>query len=543
MVAKLVTAEEAAALIKDGATITVSGIGGTMYPQQVLAAIEVRFLAEGHPQGLFWFDPSPTGAGPGFEHLAHEGMLKRVIESWFVPMPELIKLIKANKVEAYSYPLATAHFLVREIAAGRQGYLTQVGLHTYVDPRQGGARLNAGTTEELVEVRQFGGEEWLWYKGFPIDVAIIRGTSADEVGNIGYEEETLSLSALNQAQAAKSSGGIVIAQVKRRVRKGGIHPRAVLVPGWLVDYVVVDPNQPQSANFPDRYVEGLTGTVRVPDPPITVYAISADKLAARRAALELRSDTVINVGAGVAGAAMAPVAWEEGIAPLLTITVEHGNVHGLHGGMSGINPTYMPDYVALFHHYFGGNLDACFLAMAQIDKEGNNNLNYFGGILTGPGGAMDIAQGTRKVVFCGPFTADGLQVEAKGGRLSIVREGKITRFVDRVDQICFNGRDFWAMGKEVLYVTERAVFRLTASGLELIEVAPGIDLERDVLGRMQFRPSISPQLKIMDPRIFDSAPMGLHKDWTGQPFLPQVDMVLTETPSYGPQLAWQRESR
>ncbi|MBI3954137.1 MAG: hypothetical protein HY330_06455, partial [Chloroflexi bacterium] len=207
------------------------------------------------------------------------------------------------------------------------------------------------------------------------------------------------------------------------------------------------------------------------------------------------------------------------------------------------NPTYMPDYISLFHHYFGGNLDACFLAMAQVDKEGNNNLNYFGGILTGPGGAMDIAQETRKVVFSGPFTANGLQVEAKGGRLRIVREGSVTRFVNRVEQICFNGRDFWAMGKDVLFATERAVFRLTATGIELVEVAPGIDLEREVLGRMEFRPAISPHLKQMDPRIFDPAPMGLHRDWTGRPFVPTVEVVTAETPSYGPQVALQREQQ
>ncbi len=542
MVAKAISVEQAASLIMDGATITVSGIGGTMYPETVMAALEARFLADGHPQGLFWFDPSPTGTGPGFEHLAHEGLLRRVIESWFVPMPNLIAMIKANKVEAYSYPLATGHFLTREIAAGRQGYLTKVGLHTYVDPRQGGARLNARTTEDMVEVREFGGEEWIWYKGFPISVAIIRGTSADEVGNIGYEEETHSLSALNQAQAAKSTGGIVIAQVKRRVKKGALHPRHVLVPGWLVDFIVVDPQQPQSAGFPDRYIEGATGGLLVPEPPITVHAMSPDKLAGRRAALELHPGDVINVGAGTGATGMVPSAREEGLAPLYTHTAEHGTVVGLHGGFTGatvINPTYMPDYVTLFHHYYGGNLASCFLALGEVDKEGNNNLNRLGDLLIGPGGSMDIAQGTRRIIFCGTFTAGGLQVEAKGGRLRIVREGSIRRFVNRIQDICFNGRDFWALGKDVIFVTERAVFRLTAKGIELTEVAPGIDVEREVLGRMEFRPEVSPQLKQMDARIFDPKPMGLHLEWTGQPFVPKVEMVTAEAHSFGPQLALQ----
>ena len=545
MVAKLISAEDAAALVKDGATITIAGIGGGA--EQVLEALEVRFLTDGHPKDLFWFEPSPTGAGPGFEHLSHEGLIKRVIESWFVTKPELIRLIKANKIEGYSYPLATSHFLVREIAAGRKGYLTKVGLHTYVDPRQGGARLNTRTAEEMVEVREFGGEEWLWYKGFPIDVALIRGTSADEVGNVGFEEESRSLSVLNQAQAAKSSGGIVIAQVKRRVRKGAIHPRSVLVPGWLVDYIVVDPNQPQSPAFPDRYVEGLSGSPRVPEPPIMVYPLNADKLAGRRAALELHPGEVINVGAGVGMSGMGPVTREEGISELFTTTAEHGEVWGLNGGFPGatlgtvINPTYIPDYVTVFHNYYGGNLASCFLAMAQVDKEGNNNLNYFGGILSGPGGAMDIAQGTRRVIFCGPFTANGLEVEAKGGRLRILREGSITRFVNRVESICFNGRDFWAMGKDVLFVTERAVFRLTATGIELIEVAPGVDVERDVLGRMEFRPEVSPQLKQMDARIFEDKPMGLHQDWTGTTFMPTVEMIKGETISFTPHVLLQKE--
>lgn len=245
---------------------------------------------------------------------------------------------------------------------------------------------------------------------------------------------------------------------------------------------------------------------------------------------------------------MGPATREEGIDSLYTLTVEHGNIYGLHGGLHGgpsaamvINPVYMPDYVSLFHHYYGGNLDACFLAMAQVDKKGNNNLNRFGGIISGPGGSIDIAQGTRKVVFCGSFTAGGLEVEAKNGQLRIVREGSITRFVDRVEDICFNGRDFWAMGKDVLFVTERAVFRLTAAGIELMEVAPGIDLERDVLGRMEFRPEISPQVKQMDARIFDERPLDLRMEWTGRRFEPQVEMVAAPTPSFTPQVLLQKQ--
>ncbi len=521
MAPKVITAEEAARLIQSGDSITVGGIVGTMLPETVLAALEARFLTEGEPHDLTWYDPSPTGAGPGYEHLAHEGMLKRVYESWFPPMPELVSLIQQEKVEAYFIPLATGHLLLRETAAGKPGLLSQMGLQTVVDPRLGGGRLNRKAKEPLTRVVEVMGEEHLFYPSVPIDVAIIRGTTADEAGNIGLEEEPLSLGLFYQAMAARRCQGIVIAQVKRLAQRGSIHPRQVVVPGMLVDYLVLDPQQKQNETFPDRYIPGQDGMIRIPEPPAAVYPLTADKIAGRRAALELAPGTVINVGAGIPGAALVPVTREEDIQDLLTTTTEHGTIAGAPGGVTGapgwpLNPPAMLTYQELFDYYYGGGLDACFLAFGELDKEGNVNLLRFGGAFIGPGGSMDIAHSTKRVVFCATFTARGLQVAAAEGKLTIVHEGQSHRLVDKVQDLCFNGKEMYRRGKEVLYVTERAVFRLGPNGPVLTEVAPGVDVERDVLGQMDFRPAVSPELRRMDARLFREQAMGLRQALGGE---------------------------
>lgn len=516
MAPKLISADEAARLVKSGDTITVGGIVGTMLPEKVLAALEARFLTEGEPSGITWYDPSPTGAGPGYEHLAHEGLLKRVYESWFPPMPELVSLIQQDKVEAYFIPLATGHLLLREIAAGKPGLYSKVGLHTVVDPRQLGGRLNNATKEPLTQVVQLAGEERLFYPGFPINVAIIRGTTADEAGNISLEEEALTLGIFYQALAAKHSGGVVIAQVKRVARKGSINPRQVVVPGVLVDYLVLDPGQVQNETFPDRYILGQDGAVRVPEPPVQVNPLVADKVAARRAALEIWPGMNFNVGAGIPGSWMVPLTREEDVQELVTISVEHGNFMGAPGGLAAVpgwplNPPFMLSYQELFDYYYGGGIDGCFLAFGEMDREGNVNLLRFGGATIGPGGSMDIAYGAKKVVFCASFTAQGLQIATGDGKLRIVQEGKSRRLVGQVQDICFNGKEMQRADKEVVYITERAVFRLGSTGPVLTEVAPGIDVERDVLGQMGFRPAIVPDLKTMDERIFHEKEMGLRR--------------------------------
>ena len=517
--------EEAAGLIRNGETLTVSGIGGLLLPEKVLAALEARFISEGEPRDLTWFDPSPTGAGPGFEHLAHEGMLKRVIESYFTGKPELTRMVVEEQVEAYSFGLGSLHLLTRDIATGRSGHLTKVGLNTYMDPRQQGGKLNRRAQEDLVELVEVKGDEYLFYKAFPINVALIRGTTADEEGNITMEEEPVSAGALFQALAAKRSGGRVIAQVKRLAAKSSLHARQVVVPGLFVDAIVVDEQQHQSENFPDREVAGIDPRVRAPEPPRGYFInrqgklqdalpLDADKLVARRAALELRPGQVINAGGGIPHWVLMPLTLEEQCQDLIDVSLEHGVLGGTqHGSAWHLNPTAFMDYQTTFTFFQGGGLDTTFLGMGEMDKEGNVNVCRFGGLLSGPGGAVDIAHDTKKIVFCGTFTA-GVQIQATGGKLRIIKEGKARKLVDRVELVCFNGRQMWEQGKEVLYITERAVFRLGAEGPVLVEKAPGADVERDILQQMGFRPRIAPNLQEVDGCVFSPGLMGLRSRMT-----------------------------
>jgi propionate CoA-transferase len=537
MASKVVDVEQAVGLVASGNTVTVSGILGVLYPEKVMAALAARFLSTGEPRDLTWFDPTPTGRGPGFEHFAHQGMLKRVIDSWYTPFPELVNMIQENQVEAYCLPLGTLHLLVREMARGSPGLLSQVGLNTYVDPRVQGGKLNSMTQEDLIKVIDYEGEDWLLYKTFPVDAAIIRGTTADEDGNLSVEEEPLTLGILYQAMAAKNSGGKVIAQVKRLAARGTIPPRKVEVPGILVDAIVLEPNQVQNETFPDRHTPGLAGEFRVPEPPIEIVPLDCDKVIARRAAMELRPGQVINCGGGIPILTFLPVAREEGVQELVTVTIEHGSLGGLFTALgSSANPTTMLTYQPLFDFYHGGGLDLTFLGIGQADQEGNINLDKFGPTVAGAGGSMDIAHATEKVVFCGTFTQGGLEAQAGDGKIAIVQEGRNKKFLKEVELITLNGRDMWRKGKDVLYITERAVFRLREQGPELVEIAPGIDLERDIIGQMEFRPIIADGLREMDSRIFHDEEMGLRRDLLGEdaPARPDLPRVRVEN------VGWER---
>ncbi|MBI3953428.1 MAG: acyl CoA:acetate/3-ketoacid CoA transferase, partial [Chloroflexi bacterium] len=468
------------------------------------------------------------------EPLSHEGFLKRVVGGYYKPHPALGDLINRNKVEAYMYPLGTLGFWCQQMAAGRSGYLTQVGLETYLDPRQGGGKLNAITTEDLVSLVTLQGQEYLWYKELPITAALIRATTADEDGNLSLEEETLTMSILYQALAAKRSGGVVIAQVKKLVPAGSIHPRMVVVPGFLVDCLVVDPDQHVNEATPDR--DWLRQTERVPRPPAPVlvspdaevwkqwllearlspqaldnpYPLSADKLIARRAALEFKRGEVVNVGAGPPLRNINPVAMEEDIDEDIELTSETGVVGGINNGSGlNINVRYYFDTPGIFSFYNAGLITTTYLGMLDFDRQGNVNNMKYGDTWVGPGGSIDIAHNVRKIVFVGTFSAGGLKTEASDGRLAIVQEGSSPRAVDRVQWVCFNGPKMFREGKEVLYITERAVFKLSAQGPLLTEVAPGVDIERDVIGRMGFRPAIARDLRPMDGRIFRRGLMGL----------------------------------
>ena len=517
--AQFLSPEEAARLVPDGATVLLTGSGGgLMDADRVYQALEKRFLETGHPQHLTLVHVTGIGdgKGAGVDRFAHEGMVRRVIGGHWGWSPRMAELALANKIEAYNLPQGVLSLLTCEIAAHRLGLLTHVGLHTFVDPRLQGGKLNAAAREELVEVVHLAGEERLFYRAFPVDVAIVRGTTADERGNISTEWEAVDLDVLSAAQAAHNSGGLVIAQVKRLARAGSLHPRAVKIPGHLVDAVVVVPEQWQTVEA--EYNPAFSGEIRVPVQAIAPLPPGVRKFIARRAALELRPDAVVNLGFGIPDG-VANVAAEEGIFDRVVFSVEQGIVGGVpaKGAIfgAGTNPDMIVDAPSQFNFYHGGGLHLAFLGAAQIDQHGNVNVSKFGDTIAGCGGFIDISQNAKKVVFCGTFTARGLRASAEDGRLKIESEGAVRKFVAEVEQITFSGRYALERGQDVLYVTERAVFRLTPEGLELLEVAPGTDLERDILAQMDFRPHVHRQPPEMDNRIFTSEKMGLseQKPW------------------------------
>ena len=514
--AKVMTVSEAVkAYIKDGMTITFGGFIGSAHPEEVSLTIEQEFLATGSPNNLTLLYCAGMGDSneKGLNHLGHEGLVAKIIGGHWGLVPKLQKLALENKAAAYNLPQGVISQLYRDIAAGKPGVITHVGLKTYVDPRLEGGKINQKAAEagDIVEVINIRGQDKLFYHAFPIDVAVIRATYADERGNCTMEHEGVTLDALSIAQATKNSGGKVIVQVENVVQAGSLDTRLVKIPGILVDAIVVAKPENHMQTFEVAYNPAYSGEIRIPVDAIAPLPMDVRKVITRRAAMELVPNAIVNLGLGMPECISA-VAAEENISDTMILTAESGVIGGVPAaGLSfGVtaNAECVIDQSYQFDFYDGGGLDVAFLGLAEMDGNGNVNVSKFGTKLPGCGGFINITQCAKKVVFCGTFTAGGLKEDFRDGKVEIVQEGRGHKLVEKVQQITFSGDYAREMGQKVYYITERAVFELTDQGVVLIEIAPGIDLEKDVLAQMDFKPIIG-DVKLMDARLFNEEKMGL----------------------------------
>jgi propionate CoA-transferase len=510
---KVVEVGDAIAIIRDGDVIASTGYGGNGTPEALFVGLKRRFLETGTPRGLTLVFAGGQGDGKerGLNHLGHEGLLKRTIGGHYGLIPSIERLALENKIEAYNLPEGVITHLYRDIAAGKPGTLSKVGLGTFVDPRIEGGKVNKAAAEDIVELQRLGGEECLFFKAFPIHVALIRGTTADPDGNVTMERESLTLENLALAIAAKNSGGYVICQVERIAMEGSLDSRHVRIPGILVDCVVVAEAEHHMQTYGTRYNPAFSGEVRIPLSTLPPLPLDEKKVISRRAAMELAPNCVINVGIGMPDN-VSRVTSEEKIQDLLTMTVDPGVIGGVPmGGLdfgAAVNHQAVIDHCSQFDFIDGGGLDVAYLGFGECDAAGNVNASRFGNKVPGCGGFINISQRSKKVVFVGTFSSGGLEVKVEDGKVAILKEGKHRKFVERVGQITFSGAVASGREQDVLYLTERCVFRLRDGRLHLAEVAPGVDVERDILAHMAFAPVVD-RPGSMDPAIFLPKPMGL----------------------------------
>ncbi len=514
---KVMTADEAVKLIRTGSTVGICGAGGGIVePTEVINALARRYQDTAEPKNLTLLVTTGLGdrAERGISPLAQTGLCNKAILGHWGQSPRIAEMAERNEIEAYNYPQGVMGQMYRAVASGQPGVLTHIGLGTFMDPRQKGSKVNDCTKEELVNLMVIEGKEYLFYKAVPPDVCIIRGTTADTEGYMSLEDEITPLDVYSMAAAAHNNGGIVIAQVSRLVKKGSLHPKRITIPGYLIDALVVVPDQPQVYYTPvNKFLSGDFMAAEETEEPMS---LTERKLIARRALMEAEPGDVGNLGVGIADG-IGKVATEEGVIDQITLTTEHGAVGGVtiqgHAFGACMNTKAVIDMPSQFEFYDGGGLDVCFVSFAELDQFGNVNVHKFNGKIMGSGGFINITQNGKKIVFCGTLKSGGFKTCVGDGKIEILNEGKFLKLVPEVSEITFNGRDAVKRGQKVVFITERAVFSMTENGFELTEIAPGMDIEKDVIAHMGFRPLVANNLKEMDPRLFRTERMGLDQDW------------------------------
>ncbi|MFP3154855.1 acyl CoA:acetate/3-ketoacid CoA transferase [Lachnospiraceae bacterium ZAX-1] len=515
---EFISAKQAADMITDGSTVATIGMTLISASESILKQIETRFVETGSPKDLTLVHScGQSDRDRGIQHFAHDGLLKRIIGGHWGLQPKIMDMISNNKMLAYNFPQGQFAQLFRSMAGGEAGKITKVGLGTYIDPRIEGGKMNEITKLEpdLVEVLTIGGEEYMRYKPIPLDYVIIRGTKVDELGNLTTDEECMCLEVFSAVLATKKFGGKVIAQAKYKVKAGTLHPKRVTVPGVFIDAVVMCDNLEEDHRMTHSFYEdpAYCGEIREPDAAPSPIPLNTRKVIGRRAAIEITRNDILNVGTGIPNDTVGSVIAEEGISNEVTLTVESG----LYGGlpMGGVDFGIAKNCYALVRHddqfdyYNGAGVDVTYMGAGEMDEEGNVNATKMGPKPTGAGGFIDITSNAKHVVFCSTFTGKGLKCSFEGGKLNIEQEGSIIKLVDKVQQISYNGKIAREKGQKMHYVTERAVFELRKVGPVLIEIAPGVDLQKDILDQMKFKPIIAENLKEMHAGLFQEAPFGL----------------------------------